>query len=103
MPSFTPILGYGWEQIMDCIVLTRHRIENYCLQKKITSREMEIVHLIIEGKSNKEIEEILYISLSTVRNHITNIFTKLKVNSRMKLIKQFEQFRQVNGTYPNSK
>jgi DNA-binding CsgD family transcriptional regulator len=51
-----------------------------------SDREKEIMALIIEGKSNKEIEEQLFISFHTVKNHIYNIFKKCGVNSRSQLI-----------------
>lgn len=51
----------------------------------LSKREQEIFVLMLEGKSNKEIGEILFISIKTVKNHIYNIFQKLGVNSRIKL------------------
>lgn len=53
---------------------------------KISEREQEIVRLMIEGKSNKEIEDVLYISLSTVKTHVYNIYQKLGVKNRLELI-----------------
>ncbi|MFC1724458.1 response regulator transcription factor [candidate division KSB1 bacterium] len=52
----------------------------------ITRRESEIIALILQGKSNKEIMDLLHLSLNTVRNHIYNVYQKLKVNSRTQLI-----------------
>lgn len=53
---------------------------------EITSREKEIIDLIMEGKSNIEIENILFISFNTVKNHIYNIYKKLGINSRVQLL-----------------
>jgi len=50
----------------------------------LTNREQEISALMIEGRSNKEIADELYISIKTVRNHIYNIFQKFRVNNRTK-------------------
>jgi len=50
----------------------------------ITEREREVLKLITEGMSNKEIAKILYISDKTVKNHLKNIFRKLHVNDRTK-------------------
>lgn len=55
-------------------------------KKNITPREQEIIQLILNGKSNGEIEEILFISSHTVKNHIYNIYRKLNVKSRYELI-----------------
>jgi len=50
----------------------------------LTPREREILKLIDEGLSNKEIAKRLEISLHTVKNHIHNLLTKLDVESRYK-------------------
>lgn len=52
----------------------------------ISPREWEIINLLVRGKSNKEIEDLLFISHSTVKNHIYNICQKMKVNSRLQLV-----------------
>jgi len=52
----------------------------------ITNREKEIIQLIFSGKSNKEIGEILYISVKTVKYHVYNIYRKLKIKNRIELI-----------------
>jgi non-specific serine/threonine protein kinase len=48
----------------------------------LTRRERDIMRLLVEGLSNPEIAAALFISPKTVRNHVTNIFTKLGVESR---------------------
>ncbi len=48
----------------------------------ITSRETEILKHVACGKTNKQISHDLMLSLSTVRNHISNIFVKLKISNR---------------------
>jgi two-component system nitrate/nitrite response regulator NarL len=48
----------------------------------LTAREEEIVILIDEGLSNKEIGQRLYIEVATVKNHVHSILEKLKVNRR---------------------
>ncbi len=48
----------------------------------LTSRELEVIKYLGEGKSNKDISDSLYISEKTVKNHISNIFKKLGVNDR---------------------
>jgi DNA-binding CsgD family transcriptional regulator len=52
----------------------------------LTEREVEIIKLAIKGKSNKDIANTLFISVSTVKQHLQNIFSKTKVNNRYGLI-----------------
>ncbi len=49
----------------------------------LTQREKEILKLITEGKGNKEISDILCVSLETVKSHTKNIYKKLKVKNRV--------------------
>ncbi|MFJ7648236.1 response regulator transcription factor [Lysinibacillus sp. NPDC097279] len=55
-------------------------------EELLSNRELEIVDLLIKGLKDYQIEEKLFISKSTVRAHIGNIFEKLKVKSRLELI-----------------
>jgi DNA-binding CsgD family transcriptional regulator len=52
----------------------------------ITPRELEVMELIVQGKSNKEIEQQLFISFSTVKNHAYSLYRKMGVKSRAQLI-----------------
>lgn len=48
----------------------------------VSDRELEVLGLIAKGFLNKEIAKALFISEKTVKNHISNIFKKLKVSDR---------------------
>ena len=52
----------------------------------LTEREREVLALIAAGKGNATIAHELMISLKTVRNHVSNIFTKLQVSDRSSAI-----------------
>jgi two-component system, NarL family, nitrate/nitrite response regulator NarL len=52
----------------------------------LTPREIEVIALISEGMKNRAIGERLFISETTVRHHLTAIFDKLGVSSRLELI-----------------
>lgn len=52
----------------------------------LTDREREILNLIAQGRSNSEIAQTLVISLKTVRNYISSIFSKLQVADRTQAI-----------------
>jgi DNA-binding NarL/FixJ family response regulator len=53
---------------------------------ELTGREREILNLIAQGYNNTEIAEQLVLSQKTVRNHISNIFSKLQVADRAQAI-----------------
>ena len=65
---------------------TVKRIEEVCEQFKLTPRERELIELIYAGKSNKEIADTLFLSESTVKTHIYNIFRKMDVKNRVGVI-----------------
>ena len=52
----------------------------------LSEREALIKDLILEGKSNKEIASELFISLSTVKTHLTNLYKKLGVSGRKEIL-----------------
>jgi DNA-binding NarL/FixJ family response regulator len=52
----------------------------------LTDREREVLDLVAAGKGNATIAHELMISLKTVRNHVSNIFTKLQVSDRSQAI-----------------
>lgn len=60
--------------------------DNFIRKYDISEREKEVVNLLINGRSNKEIADKLFISVNTVKTHIKNIYEKLEINSRYELI-----------------
>ncbi len=53
----------------------------------LTEREQEIMRLIAEGRSTKDVAQQLFISQKTVENHRANIFGKLNIHSTMELVR----------------
>jgi DNA-binding NarL/FixJ family response regulator len=53
---------------------------------ELTDREREILHLIAQGQGNVEIADQLVLSLKTVRNHVSNIYSKLQVADRAQAV-----------------
>lgn len=51
----------------------------------LTTRELEVVSVIVEGASNKDIAHLFAISENTVKHHLTSIFDKVGVSSRLEL------------------
>jgi DNA-binding NarL/FixJ family response regulator len=60
--------------------------EGMPLEKRLTPREGEINELIGRGYSNREIAERLFISVSTVKSHVYNIFRKTSIKNRTQAI-----------------
>ena len=56
------------------------------IQSPLSTRELEVLSHIANGKSNKQAAMDLYISEQTVKNHIKHIFTKLEVGDRTSAI-----------------
>ncbi len=56
----------------------------------ISIREKEVILLLLDGLSNKEISERLFIALGTVKNHIYKIFNKIGIDNRHALISKFK-------------
>ena len=55
---------------------------NRLTELPITNREREVLVHLAQGMTNKQISKCLMLSPSTVRNHISNIFTKLRISNR---------------------
>jgi two-component system NarL family response regulator len=66
--------------------LLRHSGSTAGRRPELTGREIEILGLVGEGKTSKEIADQLYISENTVRNHVRNILDKLGMKSRFEAV-----------------
>ncbi|MDQ8190530.1 response regulator transcription factor [Roseibacillus persicicus] len=58
------------------------KLERQKLRRPLTTRELEVLNLLIEGLSNKEIASALELSLATVKLHVSNLLVKLDVLDR---------------------
>lgn len=58
---------------------------------QITHREQEVIEQICLGKTNQQIADTLFISLQTVKDHTHRIYTKVGINSRMKLVRMLNR------------
>ena len=66
--------------------ITEASLDKAAVGAGISSREKEIIQLMLSGLGNREIAERLFISLNTVKTHNRNIFRKMNVNSRFELV-----------------
>jgi DNA-binding NarL/FixJ family response regulator len=69
--------------IHESIYPGEHKVRNHI--SELTDREKEVLHFVGEGMSNTEIAKKLYISVGTVKNYISNLYSKLEVDDRSKL------------------
>lgn len=72
------LLGY--------MVFQQRRKRNNTAIPGLSKQETMVRNLILQGKSNKEIANELFISLSTVKSHITSIYGKLNISNRRELL-----------------
>ena len=73
----------------DKVVVDQKKIKDLGISK----REYEILLKISEGFSNKEIGEALFVSESTVKSHISNLFSKLDVKRRTQALQRAKELR----------
>ncbi len=73
------------KKVMGAIKGISAKDEKEDLRNELTKREYEIALLVSEGKTNKEISQILFITEGTVKNHISNILDKLDLKDRTQL------------------
>jgi len=64
----------------------------YDFKKKydLSNREFEVVEQLTKGLSNKEIATQLFVSESTIKTHLSNIYTKLEVSNRVQAINKLQ-------------
>ncbi|MES1262182.1 MAG: response regulator transcription factor, partial [Acidobacteriota bacterium] len=89
----TVVAGQYWLQD-ESIAILLHALRGYAsywrdakspAAYRLTSREAEIVNQIASGHSNREVGEVFSICERTVKHHLTNIFAKIGVSSRLEL------------------
>lgn len=73
-------------------VLNRHGGNQMSSAPAFTDRQLEIMRLLHDGRPNKLIADELNISLGTVKNHISLIFTKMQVRSRSELLSKTREW-----------
>ena len=78
-----PLTGSLFSQIVEHA--TRNRKGNPFSLVRMTSREREVVSLIAEGLSNKDIAQRLHLATDTVKSHVHNILEKLALHTRLEI------------------
>jgi len=70
--------------------------QNELSKRKISKRELEVLHLMAEGKSNQEIADELFVSLPTIKTHAANLFEKLDAKRRTQAVETAKRLRLLN-------
>jgi DNA-binding NarL/FixJ family response regulator len=79
----SPLIG---QRILQCAARYPIRPVSLAFGEKLSAREIEVLRLTARGMSNKGIASALDISLRTVKGHLTDIFTKLRLGSRTEAV-----------------
>ena len=74
--------GYNFYGDSVSVKPTEYRLPYHLL----TKRECEVLQLMAEGKSNRAIGELLFISEKTVKNHVSNVLQKMDVQDRTQAV-----------------
>ena len=69
--------------------ISSDNLNKFLESKKISETETNIINLICDGLTNKEISDKLYLSIQTIKDHNYRIFKKLNVSNRVQLTKMF--------------
>jgi len=64
---------------------------NRHLLSPVSDREFEVLQLIYEGKTNQQIAELIFVSVNTIKKHISNSYLKLDANTRTNAIARLRQ------------
>jgi len=75
-----------WYQFKRMVQIQVELSDSFIQKYAISPREIEIVHMIIQGYSNRVIGEKLFISAMTVKNHVYNIYRKTGVSNKVQLL-----------------
>lgn len=67
-------------------------IQGFSQEYLLTKRETQVLTLLLEDKSNHEMQDILVIAPGTVKNHIHNIYHKTSVSKRSQLLMKVSEF-----------
>jgi len=67
--------------------LSKEIIKRY----SFSPREVEVVNAVLEGKTNKELSELFYVTQKTIETHLTNIYKKSGVKNRLELYSLFNK------------
>jgi len=101
LTNVMPVVWLRWyfvpSQVGAVSSTRRQTLDAVTRRYRISKREREIVELLLQGKTYKEIQDVLFISFNTVKNHAYNVYQKLGVRSRGQLAHLVLKEQDANG------
>jgi LuxR family maltose regulon positive regulatory protein len=86
------LLLYEFRQSgIDVDTITRSNMSALVTAASITAREQELLRLLAEGLSNREISQELTISVNTVKSHLRRIYLQLEVHNRTEAVRRAQE------------
>ena len=79
LPKVRPAAPHFIDQLLGTATEPDHQTAQV---EPLTARELELLRLVARGLSNREIADVLFVTLGTVKKHLNNIFGKLDVKNR---------------------
>ena len=70
------------DAILTAAKLAASQLSGHIDEHKLTAREREVLRLVAQGRSNRDIATALFISVSTVKSHLNHVLAKLDLPSR---------------------
>ena len=63
-----------------------HQMKTYLQEKGLSKREAEVVILVVQGLTNKQVADKLCVAEKTVKFHLTNVYKRMKISRRSQII-----------------
>ena len=63
-----------------------HQMKTYLQEKGLSKRESEVVILVVQGLTNKQVADQLCVAEKTVKFHLTNVYKRMKISRRSQII-----------------
>jgi DNA-binding CsgD family transcriptional regulator len=86
-----------WAGALSKIINTGSWLDSLQKTHGLSARELEVFKLVIDGKSYKQIEKALFISIHTVKSHVYRLYRKMNVKNRQQLVHLASTFQQENS------
>jgi len=77
--------------LVDFLATPNHPVSFVTRHPELTLRESELINLLTQGLSNQAIADLLFISVATVKSHLSSVYRKIKVSNRLQAVRWAEK------------